>query len=270
MLFDSHSHTVFSFDGDSEATPSSVCESALKNGLSGIAFTDHFDVNGEVEGIYPHFDADAAYRAATLEKERLAGRLRVAVGVELGQATEYPKEARAFLDRHDYDFVLGSIHNLPGVPDFYYLTFQIIPDALSHQLFERTLNEATKLCDFSGIHALAHLTYMHRYITKVGRTFDFTKHTEQLEALFTKMIRKDIALEINVSLFRRGLDLFMPTKEIVALYRSLGGMLFTVGSDAHAPADIGANIRDGYAMLRSLGVTEVAFYEKGSPDLIPI
>lgn len=268
MIYDSHTHSVFSFDGSPEATPAAMCETAVRKGLSGIAITDHFDVNGDVEGIYPAFDAGGAFHAVSEAKEAYRGRLRVAVGVELGQATEYPNEARAFLDRNKYDFVLGSIHNLPGVPDFYYLLFREIPDALSDQLFARTLDETIKLCDFEGIHAIAHLTYMHRYIVKAGRTLDFAKHKEHIEALFRKMIRKGLSLEINVSLLRSGRELFMPTKELIALYRENGGELFTVGSDAHDPKDIGANISDGYDLLRALGVPSVAFYENGTPDLI--
>ena len=270
MLYDSHTHTAFSFDGDPAATPLKMCEAALKKGLSGIAFTDHFEANNVVEKCYPIFDAGTAYRSALEAKEIFNGRLNVSVGIELGQATEYPDEARTLLNAHKYDFVLGSIHNLPAVPDFYYFRFEVLPDALIDQLFTRVLIETEKLCDFEGIHAIAHLTYMHRYIALASRTLDFTKHKEQLEALFQKMIRKDLALEINVSLLRRGQSLLMPTKELIKLYRENGGALFTVGSDAHSTSDVGINISDAYELLRSLNVPSVAFYTSGKPTLISI
>lgn len=270
MLFDSHTHTVFSFDGSPEASPHAMCEAALRAGLSGIALTDHFEANNVKEQIYEPFKADEAFAAAMEAKEAFKGRLRVSVGIELGQATECPEAARALLDTHKYDFVLGSIHNLPAVPDFYYFRFEIIPDRLIDNLFARVLDEAERLCDFDGIHALAHLTYMHRYVAYASRTIDFTRHMEQLEAIFRKMIRKDLALEVNVSLLRRGRDLLMPTRELIELYRENGGELFTVGSDAHCPKDVGANIADAYELLRALSVPSVAFYENGKPELIPI
>lgn len=270
MRFDSHTHTRFSFDASPEVTHEAMCDAALRAGLSGIAFTDHFDVNGEVEGIYDPFDADGAFLAASEAADRYRGRLRVSRGIELGQATEYPKEARAFLDAHPYDFVLGSVHNLPAVPDFYYLRYDDMPEALADQLFSRTLAEEMKLCDFGGIHALAHLSYMHRYLVEAGRDLDFGKHREELAALFERMIRKDLALEINVSMLRKGIDLLMPTASTVRLYRDLGGTLFTVGSDAHSPDAVGARIDDAYALLRSIGVDRIAFYENGAPMLFPI
>ena len=270
MRFDCHTHTSFSFDANQDAAPRRMCEAALKKGLSGIALTDHFDVNGEVEGIYDPFDADASFLAATEMKEAYRGRLRVSCGIELGQATEYPAEARTFLEKHPYDFVLASIHNLPSVPDFYYLRYDEMPEALYNSLFQRTLEEAERLCDFDGIHAIAHLTYMHRYLEKAGRKIDFGKYRDALEAVFRKMIRKDLALEINVSLLRSGIDLFMPAKELVLQYKNLGGSLITVGSDAHTPDAVGLHIEDAYAFLREIGIHAVAFYERGIPDLIPI
>ena len=270
MRFDFHTHTSFSFDANQDAAPRRMCEAALQKGLSGIALTDHFDVNGAVEGIYDPFDADASFLAATEVKEEYRGRLRVSCGIELGQATEYPAEARAFLEKHPYDFVLASIHNLPSVPDFHYLKYDEMPEALYNSLFQRTLEEAERLCDFEGIHAIAHLTYMHRYLAKAGRSIDFRRFRDQLDSLFRKMIRKDLALEINVSLLRSGIDLFMPAKELILQYKNLGGSLITVGSDAHTPDAVGLHIEDAYAFLREIGIHAVAFYERGIPDLIPI
>ena len=270
VLFDSHTHTAFSFDGSPDATPRAMCEAALHAGLSGIALTDHFEVNNVKEQIYEPFQVDDAFTAASEAKKEFEGRLRVSCGIELGQAAEYPEEARAFLAKHKYDFVLASTHNLPKVPDFYFFRFESIPDPMIDNLFLRALDETEKLCDFDGIHALAHLTYMHRYVAYAKRTLDFSKHKEHFEAIFRKMVRKDLALEINVSLLRHGSNLLMPTRELIELYIENGGALFTVGSDAHTLSDVGANISDAYELLRALSVPFVAFYENGKPALIPI
>lgn len=270
MLFDSHTHTAFSFDAEASASPDAMCEAAIRAGLSGIAFTDHMDINGEIEGIYTPFDTEGAFRAISEAKEKYRSILRVSCGIELGQATEYPEEARAFLVANPYDFVLGSIHNLPAVPDFYYMRYDDMPAQLYGQLFSRTLDEALKLCDFDGIHAIAHLTYMQRYLVEAGRTLDFAPHKEKLEYLFRRMIRKDIALELNVSLLRKGIDLFMPGKELLSLYRDLGGTLFTVGSDAHSPDVVGSGIRAGYELLESLGISSVLFFQNGTAEPYPL
>ena len=61
ILCDTHTHTRFSFDGAPDSTPDALCRRALEIGLTDLCITDHCDVNGEAEGIYTHYDADAAW-----------------------------------------------------------------------------------------------------------------------------------------------------------------------------------------------------------------
>lgn len=118
ILCDTHTHTRFSFDGAPDSTPDALCRRALEIGLTDLCITDHCDVNGEAEGIYTHYDADAAWDAMTEVQEKYRGRLYISRGLELGNATQYPEIARSVLTRHPYEFVIGSLHNLCGVPDF--------------------------------------------------------------------------------------------------------------------------------------------------------
>ena len=102
FLCDYHTHTRFSFDGDPASTHDAMCRRALEIGLDHIAFTDHFDVNAEVEGLYDApYDADAAFASMMEVKEKYKGRLNVLCGLELGNAPQYPAEAKAALEGSD-------------------------------------------------------------------------------------------------------------------------------------------------------------------------
>ena len=68
FLCDYHTHTRFSFDGAPAATHDAMCRRALEVGLQSIAFTDHCDINGEVEGIYDPYDADTAFALIAREE----------------------------------------------------------------------------------------------------------------------------------------------------------------------------------------------------------
>ncbi len=257
FLCDYHTHTHFSFDGSPEATHDAMCRRALEVGLSDIAFTDHCDVNGQVEGIYTPYNADEAYAAMEAVRETYRGRLNIVLGIELGNATQYPAEAAAVLAAHRYDFVIGSLHNLRDVPDFFFFKCELMSDTLLGRLFDRALDETIEMVRFSGITTLGHLTYMHRYITEAGRPFSFQPYYEKLEHLFRILIDRDIALELNVSTLWKGLGIAMPTPELLRFYKDCGGRLITVGSDAHAPENLGRAIRKGYAMLDAVGFHEV-------------
>lgn len=280
MRADLHTHTTFSFDGYPEASVDAMCRSAIEHGLTHLAITDHCDINGEVEGLYAVLDKEAVFAAVTEAKRKYADRLTVLFGVELGQATQYPKEAKALLAKYPYDIVLGSLHNLANTPDFCFMgginpqypapQLADMTDAEIAALFDRVLDESTALLDFDGIHVLTHLTYMHRYVLKAGRQMDFAPFTPKLTALFEKMIAKGIALELNTSTLTEDGGVTMPTAELLTLYRRCGGQLISVGSDAHVPTRIAHCYKRAAALLTACGFTRLALPTANGLLTLPI
>ena len=272
MLTDFHTHSRFSYDGAPDATPDALCRAAIDRGLSCLAITDHCDASGEVEGLYARYDRKAAYAAVAEAKEKYRGSLRVAYGIELGEATQAPEYAADLLRECPFDYVLGSMHNLSGVPDFCYIGFshEDFPQALIDQLFSRYLDELTSMCSFPGIHTLAHLTYPLRYIARGGKTIDLSPFEERFRRLFAEMIDRDIAMEINASTLSSALGETMPPVSLLRLYRDCGGKLVTVGSDAHAPARIGCGIKEANRMLSDNGFDRVTVFFGGRPEFVPV
>lgn len=268
-LCDTHTHTHFSFDGAKHATVDALCRAAIARGITDLAITDHCDVNGEQEGFYRLYDHAAAWEEMTAAKERYRGKLHLARGIELGQPHQYPDYAAEVLARHPYEFVIGSLHNLTDVPDFWVMDYTKLPPMQIRQLFDRALAETERLVEYP-ITTLGHLTYPHRYMALCGIEYDFSVHNSRIAALYEKMIRRDIALEVNVSPIWRGLGFSMPHRELLALYRDLGGRLITVGSDAHDPEHIGAGIRDGIALLASLGFETLTVVRNRERVFLPI
>lgn len=263
MLCDYHTHTTFSFDGAPDSTVDALCRRALEIGLTDLCITDHCDVNGEAEGIYSHYEADAAWEAMTEAQEKYRGRLFVTRGIELGNATQYPEVAAAVLARHPYEFVIGSLHNLRHVPDFAMLRFDCMTDAHIQQLVTRALDETLEMLTFPGLSTLGHMTYIHRYITMAGKPFDFKPYYDRIRAIYETLIQRDIALELNVSTLWRDMGISMPTLTLLKWYADCGGRAVTIGSDAHSPANLGKAIRKGYALLRAAGLSQVTVVREG-------
>lgn len=264
---DFHTHTKFSFDGTPESTPDTLCRRALEIGLTDLAITDHCDINGEVEKLYPIYDSDAAYSAVMEAKEKYRGCVNLVYGLELGNATQYPDEARAVLERHPYEFVIGSLHNLKDVPDFSCLNYENMNDAVIDSLFSRNIEELIEMTSFDGgtrqFTTIGHITYMHRYVALAQKKINFKPHYERIADLYKNIIKRDIALEINVSTLWKGLGISMPTLELLKLYRDVGGKLVTIGSDAHSPENLGKSIRQGHALLNAAGFHEIMLIRNG-------
>ena len=272
---DYHTHTNFSFDGAKNSTPDTLCQAAIANGVTDLAITDHFECNWRTEAAYPAFDADRHYEEIMTAKEKYKDKLNLAYGIEIGQYNQVPEEADALLKAHDYDFVIGSIHNVRGAIDFYYWDFKSIFNSMQHSyvghMFERYVEELCEIVDsFDKVDTIAHLTYIYRYCALSGNHYDFMKHADKAEVLFKKMIQKDIALEVNVSTLWKGLGFALPDKEFLSLYRDCGGRLITVGTDSHAPEHIGECVDDGFKLLKSVGLGDILVVRNGQKEIVKI
>ncbi len=266
-LVDLHTHTDNSFDGNHSTM--FLCETASMKGLRAVAFTDHLEIDGFFKG---QFDRTAIQSFFEVAKARSAfsGKLLVCVGAELGQAVYDKPIAEKLLETMNYDFVIGAIHNLPGVEDFYYMNFDdesIDYMDLLRQYFEWEL----KLAQWAKFDTLAHLTYPLRYIVgKYKKTVDMSEFSEIIDEILSTLIRNQTALEINTAGLRQPIGVTSPDESIVRRYKELGGQLITVGSDAHYAEHLGAGIDKGYELALRCGFDKVAVYQGRVPTLIPI
>ena len=56
-----------------------------------------------------------------------------------------------------------------------------------------------------------------------------------------------------------------PSRDILKLYKELGGTIITIGSDSHKPEHLGAYIDWAKEELRELGYTQFCTFEKMKP-----
>ena len=265
---DSHTHSVYSFDGHN--TPHEMCVSAIQSGVQAFAITDHVDLDCILAGIYPAYDAVGARRAIEDAAAQYAGQVSLVYGVELGQPSLCPDEARAFLAENPFDFVIGSCHNLCGVPDFYFIRFEGKTEAQMASLFRRSLAQLTETAAFPGIHTIAHPIYPFRYMARSGRSLPLDAFEKELRLLFRVMRESGVAMELNVKAIRTGEEPWALEDQLLKMWYAEGGRTVTCGTDAHKASDVGGMIAEGYAHLRAAGFTSVLVPAVGGPREIPL
>ena len=270
MLCDLHTHTHNSFDGFPEATAHAMAQAAVDAGVGVLALTDHCEVNGQVQGLYPYFDQSASFTEITAARDAFADKLTLLRGIELGQPMEHPEQALAMREAHDYDFVILSLHNIPNIPDFYLLRTDRMSEQHYHMLYDKLLDAMIASVAFPGVHTLAHVTYPARYWAEAGKQFDIKPHTPRLTKLFEALCKQGVALEVNVSTLWKGYGFAMPDREVLELYKHVGGELVTIGSDAHAPGNVGNSIADGCRLLLDCGFDQIVAYKEGKQFFVPI
>ena len=265
---DLHMHTESSFDGHYSAVQ--MCQAAVDNDLATVAITDHFDVDFYEEqnlGTRQQTSYDDIIYAGS----EFEGRLQVLRGIEMGQPTYDEELSRKTLERYEYDFVIGSIHNLRKTPDFCELNYQILTQDDVYSLLDKYFEEELILAKWNGFDTLAHLTYPMRYIVQSGRfNTDLSRYDDITDEIFKVLIANGKALEINTSGLRQPIGKTMPTDNYVRRYRELGGELLTLGSDAHFTEHVGANIDDGYKIAESCGFEYVTYFKNRKPVQVKI
>ena len=265
---DLHMHTDSSFDGHYHAQQ--MCQAAVDNDLATVAITDHFDVDFyEEQNLGTR--QQTSYDGILSAKEEFDGRLRVLRGIEMGQPTYDEELSKKTLERYEYDFVIGSIHNLRKTPDFCELNYQTLTQDDVYSLLDKYFEEELILARWNGFDTLAHLTYPMRYIVQSGRfNTDLSRYDDITDEIFKVLIANGKALEINTSGLRQPIGKTMPTDNYVRRFRELGGELLTLGSDAHFTEHVGANIDDGYEIAEKCGFKYVTYFKDRKPVQLKI
>ena len=264
-LSDLHLHTDNSEDGTDPVMM--MCERAAALGLYAVSITDHCECE-----VYHEQKYDRSIFQSFFETRKaravFRGRLKILIGMELGQPLHDPAAAEEALRSGETDFVLGSVHSLPGEKDFFFMDYtreNVYP------LLERYFEEILRLVQWGKFDSLAHLTYPLRYIVGNSRIpVDMSDFQEIVDEILSLLITSHKALELNTSGLRQPIGETSPSLDIVARYRELGGKYLTIGSDAHRWADVGAGLEMGMELAARAGFQHFTIFEKHEPRLLPI
>ncbi|MBQ3565833.1 MAG: histidinol-phosphatase HisJ family protein, partial [Oscillospiraceae bacterium] len=211
-------------------------------------------------------DYENSVAEVTQAKEEYKGKLNLICGIELGQATADDKVADIICADSRIDFIIGSMHELPGKEDFYFLDYS---KEDVNKLMEDNFNEIYNLCIQNKFDVLGHLTYALRYIEGEQKIkVDIEMYRDIIAEIFTKIIENKKGIEINTSGLRQAYGKTFPSLDYIKLYKDLGGKYITFGSDCHCTADLGAGIEEGIKIARSAGFEKAVYYIKHEPHFI--
>ncbi len=266
-MFDNHMHSQYSCDipAGRGSSVRELCLSAIEKGLTGIAVTDHFDIDAIRDGYFAPLDHEAIFRDINEAKAEFEGKLKVLHGIELGQATHMPVEAREQLQSYPYDIVLGSVHAVRGIVDFSETDIKSLTKNEYFDLWDKYISEMLDTIQWGDFDVLTHITYPKRYYLANGITEfpDIKKNgREYFEPILKAVIESGITLECNTSGLRQTMGECLPNRDLLSFYYELGGRDISVGSDAHHAMHISANFAEATQMLRDIGFKYVARFEQ--------
>ena len=262
MLYDCHMHTT---NSDGVNSVNEMCISAIEKGMEGITITDHADMN-----FYMERDTLNRIKASISQsqkaREEFSDKLKVFRGVELGEYTYSPQKAREILSLDSFDAVLCSVHLVPKAGyscpynriDFTSLSEEELKEYL--KFYFDLLSETIDSFDFD---ILSHIQCPIRYMSaKYKRKTDVMFFKDKISEILEKIIKRNIALEVNTDVYDEDFRVFnLNIEEILSLYKSLGGKLVTLGSDAHSISDIGRNFEASVDIFKRCGFDKCVYFE---------
>lgn len=278
MLADYHVHTEFS--NDSIYPMEEVIKDAISLGIKDICFTDHVDYGpyrdwDDPRGIqYRPGDEGEPERVALtnvdykkyfsmIEKMRGKYREKIAIkaGLEFGVQTHTIPEYEKLFRSYPFDFIILSIHQA-GDQEFWTNEYQSgrTQQEYNESYYKELLSVVQNYHNYS---VLGHMDLIVRYDSYGVYPF------EKLKPLLTEILKTVIAdgkgIEVNTSNHRYGLSDMTPSRDILKLYKELGGTIITIGSDSHKKEHLGAYIDWAKEELRKLGYTQFCTFEKMQP-----
>ena len=264
-LADYHVHSTCSPDG--KMTMAQAAEAALRAGLDEICITDHVDtVYWGDRSPCSSFDwaaSRAQYRDAV---EKFGDKLSIKLGAELGEAYLGYDRAEILLNSAEkLDFCIGSVHNCSekyDCLDLYFLEKGCGTDYY-RGVIEDYLDNVLSISRWGRFNVLGHLTLPLRYMKEhLALDWDFAPWMDRVEEIFSVIIPKGIGIECNTN---RG-NTPLPDAGILKLYRSLGGEIITLGSDAHIAEHLGCAIEARQELLRQCGFRYFTTFDRMKPS----
>ncbi|MBQ9647658.1 MAG: histidinol-phosphatase HisJ family protein [Oscillospiraceae bacterium] len=274
MKCDYHLHSEFSDDSD---TPmEQQVERAIALGLDEMCFTDHVDYGIKKDWNEPDISVRAdgtvlanvdypRYFARLAELRRVyGGRIAIRGGLEFGMQQHTVPRYEALYEKYrdELDFVLLSVHQVED-REFWTQEFQRgrTQDEYNLRYYEEVLALTRQYHHYS---VLAHLDLLVRYDEQ--GVYPFAKIRDIVAEIMTTAIRDGKGIELNTSSWHYGLADTQPSRDILRLYRDLGGRILTIGSDAHTPKYVADHMDDARAILRDeIGFTEFCTFERMEP-----
>jgi histidinol-phosphatase (PHP family) len=256
MLADYHIHTNFSDDSTYEMED--VVRKAISLGIDEICFTEHVDYG--VKG-----DLNCDYNTYIKEfqrcKKEYEDQIVLKIGIEFGMQVHTINQFQKDFQQYDFDFVILSCHQVDN-QEFWSQDFQNgrTQQEYNQKYYEEILKVIKR---YDGYSVLGHLDMIKRY-DEVGK-YPFEKIENIVTEILSQVIEHGKGIEINTSSFRYGLEDLTPSREILKLYRELGGTIITIGSDTHKEEHVGYNISYVKEELKRLGYKQFCTFEKMKP-----
>ena len=254
--YDQHLHTHHSFDS------TETIENYLKQTDKQLVTTEHLDFFNPYDHFNDNIPEFSSYNNELKQIEEIYGR-HVLRGIEVGYVPHQDGQIKEFLADKPYDVLLLSTHQNGKIDFMDPAVRQLEPKRLIHEYYEQMIRSVEAM---PHTNILTHFDYGMRQLTITAEEFQNLAEP-LLKDLFKKVIEAELAVELNAKSFVKYGNRHL-YEYAIPLYISLGGTLFTLGSDAHVAEDYELGFKEMGDLLKENNVKELAIFKNQQRQLV--
>ncbi len=267
MILDYHLHTTRC--KHATGTMEEYVEQGLKMGLKEIGFADHLPLSPAPKGTW---SCDWAMQDKELEEyvcdvtklQKEYPEIKIKLGIEADYFPESIEMTKTLLDSIRWDYIIGSVHHIGPWPidsSLYISEFTKRDLYKTYETYFELVAEAAK----SGLYdIMGHLDVIKKYGFKPQKDLG-----PLYKDLVNELKASDMAFEINTSGLRKPIKEIYPAPELLEELLK-GNVPVTLGSDSHAPSEVGKDLEVAIKFLKELGVSKIASFTGRKRLLIPL
>ncbi len=255
-MIDLHTHTYLC--EHASGTPEEYIIQAIKNGIKIFGFADHAPMP-------EHLRQGISMPPEKVEKyiqmvKNLSLKYKSQIEIKTGFEVDFPlfdTFDKKYLTDRRIDYLIGSCHflfhewpfdhpdhiekfNLYGIDNVYTKYYESIEALISSRQFN----------------ILGHFDVVKKFGHRPNK--DFTEKIIQIAKLAAKT---GIAVEINTAGLRKPVKEIYPSQEITKILFN-ANVPVTLGSDSHAPEQVGADFDRALEMIKKIGYHKIASFSK--------
>lgn len=256
-----HTHSIFC---DGKDSIESIVEYAIKKGFKYLGFTSHSYIEGDDSWTLKENSLPEYISEVLRVKEKYKTKISIFLGIE--------QDALSKECDYDFDYVIGSMHNIEkdgktypldeDIESFKYLLEKVYLgdfDSLCRDYFEQLEKSFIKTkADIVG-----HFDLITKYVDAMQLNFP-DNYLIYAEKAISKIIKDVNVFEINTGGMARGHKTVpYPSKEILEIILRQGGKVM-INSDCHNKDYLDYGFQDAVKLAKEVGFTKrVIFTDKG-------
>jgi histidinol-phosphatase (PHP family) len=253
-LVDYHIHTRLC--GHAIGEPADYVREAIRKGLTEIGFSDHMPLlHIRDEGLTMAPDELPIYAELVRDVQESVESMEIRFGIEMDYIAGQMDEVWEAAAPYEFDYVYGALHYLDGwdFGDSRRLSSYVgkNPDDMYVRYFELFCEAVEK----GGFDIMAHPDLVKKHGVRTSLPVD-EMYREAAEAL----AEHDVAIEVNSSGLRKKAQELYPALDFLKTCVERG-VAVTLGSDAHAPQQVGMDFDLAVKHMKRAGVTEIATFQ---------